>query len=237
MKPYFVKTPKLVQQYFSNYVWNMGSAKKDIYLTFDDGPHSEITDWVLHLLKNYNASATFFCVGDNIKKYPKTYNELILQNHSIGNHTFDHLNGWKTSNKDYQNSVLKAEELISKQKREERTDLPAGKAGKRELESIPTNNEQQPTTKLFRPPYGKIKSSQAKFLIKKGYQIIMWDVLSADFDQNISREKCLQNVIKNTKPGSIIVFHDSEKALKNLEYALPKVLEYFSEKGFEFKAL
>ena len=237
MNPYFAKSPKLIQKLFSDYIWRKDSVNKEVYLTFDDGPHPKITEWVLNLLKKHNATATFFCVGDNVLKYPKIFNELIQQNHSIGNHTFDHLNGWKSSNEDYLNSVLKAEEIISKQKREERTDLSAGLAGKRKFESNPKTKNQQPTTKLFRPPYGKIKTSQAKLLIKKAYQIVMWDVLSADFDQNISKEKCLQNVIKNTKTGSIIVFHDSEKALKNLEYTLPKVLKYFSEKGFEFKAL
>jgi len=165
------------------------------------------------LLKKHNAAATFFCVGDNLLKYPKIFKEIIQQNHSIGNHTFDHLNGWNSSNKDYLNSILKAEEVIHNSKF--------------------INHKSY----LFRPPYGKIKSSQAKLLIKEGYEIIMWDVLSADFDQMISKEKCLQNVIKNTKSGSIIVFHDSEKSFKNLEYVLPKVLEYFSKKGFAFKAL
>jgi peptidoglycan/xylan/chitin deacetylase (PgdA/CDA1 family) len=191
----------------------MGSAKKNIYLTFDDGPHPEITEWVLNLLKKYNAAATFFCVGENITKHPGVFEEIIFQNHTVGNHTFNHLNGWKSPNKDYIHSVLKAEEVIHNSKF--------------------INHKSY----LFRPPYGKIKTSQAKFLIKEGYEIVMWDVLSADFDQNTSKEKCLQNVLKNTKPGSIIVFHDSEKAFKNLEYVLPKVLEYFSEKGFTFKAL
>ena len=213
MKPYFAKTPKLVQKLFSNYTWCQDFNNKEIYLTFDDGPHPEITEWVLNLLKKHNAAATFFCVGDNLLKYPKIFKEIIQQNHSIGNHTFDHLNGWNSSNKEYQNSVLKAEEVIHNSKF--------------------INHKSY----LFRPPYGKIKSSQAKLLIKEGYEIIMWDVLSADFDQMISKEKCLQNVIKNTKSGSIIVFHDSEKSFKNLEYVLPKVLEYFSKKGFAFKAL
>ena len=213
MKPYFAKTPKLVQKLFSNYTWCKDFNHKEIYLTFDDGPHPEITEWVLNLLKKHNAAATFFCVGDNVLKYPKVFKEIILQNHAIGNHTFDHLNGWNSSNKEYQNSVLKAEEVIHNSKF--------------------INHKSY----LFRPPYGKIKSSQAKLLIKEGYEIIMWDVLSADFDQMISKEKCLQNVIKNTKSGSIIVFHDSEKSFKNLEYVLPKVLEYFSKKGFAFKAL
>ncbi len=231
MKAYFTKTPKLIQKNFSKYLWNMSSNKKEIYLTFDDGPHPEITPWVLKILANYNAKATFFCVGENMVKYPKIFSQILEQKHSTGNHTFNHLNGWKTNNVTYINNIEQTEEIFREKKRKVRSE-------KSELLSnLPSTKNQKLKTNLFRPPYGKIKPSQAKTLLSKGYQIIMWDVLSADFDTNISKEKCLQNVLKNTQNGSIIVFHDSEKAFKNLEYVLPKVLAYFSEKGFVFSGL
>jgi len=228
MKPYFVKTPKIVQKFFPNYIWQVGTQKKEIYLTFDDGPHPEITPWVLDLLKKYKATATFFCVGDNIKKYPEIFEQLIQQEHGIGNHTFNHLNGWKTNNKLYFNNIDQADKIIWGKNREKTIEIKTQQ---------PTTSNQHPTTNLFRPPYGKIKSSQSKYLLKQGYQIIMWDVLSGDFDKKTSKKKCLQNVLSHATNGSIIVFHDSEKAFKNLEYTLPKVMEYFSGKGFAFKRL
>jgi peptidoglycan/xylan/chitin deacetylase (PgdA/CDA1 family) len=218
MKPYFVKTPRVIQNIFSDYIWQIPTDNKEIYLTFDDGPVPEITPWVLHTLKKFNAHATFFCIGDNIKKNPKIFQQLIKENHSIGNHTYNHLSGWKTTNKAYLGTILKTEKIIH-------SSVP---------KAIGISNQK---SKLFRPPYGRIKASQSKAIIKNQIKIIMWDVLSADFDQSISKEKCYQNVIKNTKKGGIIVFHDSEKAFKNLNYTLPKVLEYFTEKGYVFKSL
>jgi len=196
--------------------------QKTIYLTFDDGPTLEITEWTLNTLKEFNAKATFFCIGKNIENHPEAFQKIINEGHSIGNHTHNHLNGWKTNNTEYLVNALKAEKVIST-----------------------TLNHQQPTTrnqkllsiKLFRPPYGRIKASQAKELFKKGYKIIMWDVLSADFDQSISSKKCLNNVLKNTESGSIIVFHDSAKAEKHLKFVLPKVLKYFTKKGYQFSSI
>ena len=179
---------------------------KKKFSSFDDGPTPEITEWVLGELRNYNAKATFFCIGDNIRKYPAIFQKVLAENHSIGNHTFNHLKGWKTPTEDYIENAKLCQSEIENQKSEIRN--------------------------LFRPPYGKIKSSQAKILRKMGYKIIMWDVISFDFDQTISREKCLENVLKNVESGSIIVFHDSKKAWKNLEYVLPKTLKFLNEKGF-----
>lgn len=242
MKPYLIKTPNIVQKFFPNYTWSMVSDKKAIYLTFDDGPHPEITSWVMSELLKYQAKATFFCVGDNVKKYPKILEQLIQQEHSIGNHTFNHLNGWRTNNKLYFNNIDQADELIREKKIDpdgyrERTENTSHQTKSIAISQKPKAKSQRPVLKLFRPPYGKIKKSQAKFLLKKGYQIIMWDVLSADFDKTTSKEKCLQNVLKNANNGSVIVFHDSEKAFRNLEYTLPKVLEFYSKRGFDFKAL
>ena len=232
MNLYFVKTPKLIQNIFKDYTWSFTSSKKEIYLTFDDGPIPQITPWVLKTLAQFNAKATFFCVGDNIQKYPDIFKKIVEQGHSFGNHTFNHLSGWKTKTEVYVNNVEKAEKVTKMED------------GRQEMEGkrLTNINNQQPITnnqnlKLFRPPYGKITSAQAKALQKKGFQIIMWDVLSADFNPKISKEKCLDNIIKNTQNGSIIVFHDSEKAFKNLVYTLPEVLDYFTKKGFIFKAL
>ncbi|WP_405609698.1 polysaccharide deacetylase family protein [Polaribacter sp. Asnod1-A03] len=201
-------------RFFSDYTWHFFSDKKEIFLTFDDGPTPEITKFILAELNKHNAKATFFCIGKNIKNHPELFKEIISDGHAIGNHTNNHLKGWKTENTNYIDNVFMCEKTINQ----------FGYAFK--------NNQ-----KLFRPPYGRIKKSQAKELIQKGYKIIMWDVLSADFDIKISKEKCLDNVLQNTENGSIVVFHDSVKAAERMKYALPKVLKEFSEKGFVFKAI
>lgn len=203
---YWIKTNRLIKRIFSNYVWDIPTVEKKVYLTFDDGPTPEITAWVLDQLKEFNAKATFFCIGENIQKYPEIFDSILTNGHTIGNHTFNHHNGWKTKTSDYIENVLLCKEVIRKQT---------------------TDN-----TQLFRPPYGKIRKSQANLLRKNGYKIIMWDVLSADFDASISPEKCLHNVIRNTQPGSIIVFHDSEKSHKNLVFTLPKFLTFLKQNNY-----
>jgi len=202
----WVKAHWTIKKLFSNYVWDIPNNENKVYLTFDDGPTPEITEWTLNQLKEFNAKATFFCIGDNVRKYPEIFQKVINEGHSIGNHTFNHLNGWKTSTSDYIENVKLYE-----------------------TEHCKLNTEH---CKLFRPPYGKIKPSQSKILRKFDYKIIMWDIISYDFDNTISKEKCLENVLKNVKSGSIIVFHDSKKAFSNLEYALPRTLEFLKEKGF-----
>ncbi len=170
---------------------------------------------------------TYILAFDNIKKYPETYNELILQNHSIGNHTFDHLNGWKTSAEEYIDNVLNAEEEIMKWSKVE------SPMSEDEINpNSPISDQPSTLSKLFRPPYGKLSSRQSQILRQKGYNIIMWDVLSGDFDASISEENCFSNVSECIKPRSIVVFHDSLKAGKKLRYVLPKVLELISEKGW-----
>lgn len=211
MNFYWVKTNAFIKKIFSNYIWDIPNDENKIYLTFDDGPTPEITQWVLDELKKYNAKATFFCIGNNIQKHPEIFSNVIENNHSIGNHTFNHLNGYKTPLNQYiENISLNQSEIL---------------------------NLQTKICNLFRPPYGKIKLSQSKKLRKLGFKIIMWDVLSVDYDRSISPEKCLENVIKNVKTGSIIVFHDSEKAFPNLEYTLPKTLEILTKKGFVFDSI
>jgi len=213
VKPYFIKTPRILERLFSSYTWRFDTDRKEIFLTFDDGPTPEITPFVLKQLKQYNAKATFFCIGKNIENHPEIFHQILSEKHSVGNHTQNHLNGWKTKNINYLNSVLKCEDVIS------------------------NLADKTKESKLFRPPYGRIKKSQAKEILKRGYRIIMWNVLSADFDKSISKEKCLENVLKNTKKGGIIVFHDSLKASEKLQFVLPKVLEEFSKKGFSFKGI
>lgn len=211
MKFYWIKTGALLKKIFSNYVWDIPNNENSVYLTFDDGPTPEITQWTLLQLKKYNAKATFFCIGNNVEKHPEIFNSVIQQGHVIGNHTFNHLNGWKTETETYIKNAKQCEIRISNQQSE-------------------INNLK---SKLFRPPYGKIKSKQAKKLMELGYKIIMWDVLSADFDSSITPEKCLNNVISNVQSGSIIVFHDSVKGFKNLEYVLPKTLEFLKQNGYK----
>lgn len=185
-------------------LWNKSRTEKTIYLTFDDGPIANITPWVLLQLKKYNAKATFFCIGDNVTKNPKEFKQIVDMGHSVGNHTNNHLNGWKTQTTKYiQNITLAAATIKSN---------------------------------LFRPPYGKITRKQINVLISN-YKIVMWDVLSYDFDTNLTGKKCADIVLKKAKNGSIIVFHDSLKAEKNLKICLPIVLQALSLKGYDFKVL
>jgi peptidoglycan/xylan/chitin deacetylase (PgdA/CDA1 family) len=204
---YFVKSPFWIKKFYPDLFWEIPTQQKTIYLTFDDGPHPIITMKVLDLLKIYKAKATFFCIGNNVVKYPEVYKRIIEEGHAVGNHTFNHLNGWKTADDLYLNDINKAMEYID--------------------------------SNLFRPPYGRISRFQIQQLLKPKYQmkLIMWSVLSGDFDKDISNEKCLNNVLLSTKEGSIVVFHDSEKASEKMLYALPKVLEQFSKKGFSFEKI
>lgn len=205
---YLVKTPWWLKKIYPSLVWNMPAAEKVLYLTFDDGPHEMVTQLVLNHLRKYDAKATFFCVGKNVVSNPAVYASILEEGHTTGNHTHDHLNGWKTKDEDYINSVQKASEHIR--------------------------------SNLFRPPYGRITKFQSRLLQKKvprPYNIIMWDVLSGDFDITLQPQRCLQNVLMHAKTGSIIVFHDSAKAFDRMNFALPRVLEYFSEKGYMFKSI
>ena len=216
MSFYWIKTNALIKTIFSNYVWDVPNTENKIYLTFDDGPIPEITEWVLEELQKHNAKATFFCIGNNIEKHPEIFEKVIGNGHSVGNHTFNHLNGWKTTTKEYIKNSSKWS-VVSGQS-----------------SNYKPNSEH---CQLFRPPYGKIKASQSKKLRQLGHKIIMWDVLSADYDTSITPEKCLENVLKNVSSGSIIVFHDSIKAFPNLKYTLPRALEYWEKKGFVFEKL
>jgi peptidoglycan/xylan/chitin deacetylase (PgdA/CDA1 family) len=224
MKPYWIKTNKFIKKIFPNYVWDIPNTENKIYLTFDDGPTPEITEWVLEQLKKHQAKATFFCIGKNINNHKDIFFKIIDEGHFIGNHTYNHLKGWITSTEDYLDNIALCKSEINN----------ASPVLYRSGLNFTICNPQTP---LFRPPYGKIKNSQSKKLRQLGYKIIMWDVLSADFDQNITPEKCLENVLKNVQSGSVIVFHDSTKAFKNLEYTLPRSLEILKQRGFVFEVI
>lgn len=209
VKKYFIKTPWWLKKLYPDRIWSMPPGEKDLYLTFDDGPHPEITSWVLQELKKADAVATFFCVGNNVANHPDIYNRILAEGHSTGNHTHTHLNGWKADDQAYLKDIAEAANYIQ--------------------------------SDLFRPPYGRLTSFQEKNLapVMKGKKprVVMWDVLSADFDPDVTPEKALENVIFNAKPGSVVVLHDSEKAFPRLEFILPRLLQFFAGKGFSFRGL
>ncbi len=204
---YFAKTPKWIRKLFTGSIWEMPAIKNAIYLTFDDGPHPQITSFVLDELAKYNAKATFFCIGKNVVENPAVFKRILDDGHAIGNHTYDHLDGWKTRNAAYLQNILKAKNYID--------------------------------SDLFRPPYGRITRNQRKYLTAQhqATKIIMWSVLSGDFDKNITPRQCCENVLKNAESGSVVVFHDSEKADVRLRYALPIVLKCFFDKGYMFEKI
>ncbi|MFL0354125.1 polysaccharide deacetylase family protein [Xanthomarina sp. GH4-25] len=214
------KLPLLVKWLFPKYIWNIQTEEKVIYLTFDDGPTPEITQWTLDILEQFKAKATFFCTGDNVQKHPEIFQGIVEKEHIIGNHTYSHPHGWKTSTETYLENVKQAQDIINFQ-----------------LQNATLSKQQSAVNNLFRPPYGQVTKKQGRKLIGLGYNIIMWTVLAIDWSEKTNKEQSLKNVIKNAKQGSIVVFHDSEKASENMQYALPKVLEYFSEKGYQFKSL
>lgn len=199
-----VRPPYVLKKVMPSAVWRKSASEKTLYLTFDDGPIPELTPWVLDVLKHYSIKATFFCAGHNVHKHPELYARILNEGHSVGNHTYNHVNGWNTDTNMYLENIEKCAELLN--------------------------------SKLFRPPYGKLKPTQIK-RIKANYAIIMWDVLSGDYDKTIAPERCLLNVTNAIRNGSIIVFHDNIKAKDNLQYALPKFIEYALEKGYGFGVL
>jgi peptidoglycan-N-acetylglucosamine deacetylase len=213
---------------YPDFLWRIPTKGKEIFLTFDDGPIPEITEFVLEELNKYQAKATFFSIGGNIEKYQTIFQQIVNQGHSIGNHTFNHLRGWDTDDEIYIENFKKCEEIIS------RFEVRGSR-----FENQTSNNEQRTTNneqRLFRPPYGRIKKNQYKEIIKT-HEIVMWDVLTGDYDQTISKERVLSKSLQHIEQGSIVLFHDSIKASKNLIYTLPRVLEHFSEQGFIFKSM
>ena len=199
-----VNPPKYLQLLYPSATWRIPSEEKAMYLTFDDGPIPDITPKVLDLLDQYNAKATFFCIGENVIKHPEIYSDILKRGHQTGNHTYHHKNAWKVKYEDYIRDIEKASKVID--------------------------------STLFRPPYGKLTPRTLWFLHKK-YQLIMWDIISCDFDLQINKETVLSNVLNTATKGSIIVMHDSVKARENMLYALPRILEHFNKQGFTFKAI
>jgi peptidoglycan-N-acetylglucosamine deacetylase len=209
------RTPFFLPLLFPSLIWRITTEEKELYLTFDDGPVPGPTEFVLETLAKFNAKATFFCIGDNIKKHPHVFKKIIDNGHAIGNHTFNHLNGWKTSADRYVANVGQCSSEIH-------------------ANTIALNHA-GPFTAMFRPPYGRITRNQIRAL--GGFKIIMWDVLSIDYDAKLASAKCLNNTIQASRYGSIIVFHDSYKAEKNLTVVLPEFIAHFAALGFTFKTL
>lgn len=206
---YLVKTPWWLKRIYPRLVWDLPAAdgEKVIYMTFDDGPHEVATPFVLDTLQQYNAKATFFCIGKNVQEQPQIYRRILEEGHRVGNHTHNHLNGWKVSDADYLANIRQAAQYID--------------------------------SDLFRPPYGRISAFQASLLQRPplSYRVIMWDVLSGDFDRGLRGEDCARNVIKRAGPGSVVVWHDSLKGLERLRVGLPKVMEHFKELGYGFRSI
>lgn len=201
---YLPKTPKIAKKIFPKLTWQQDTKDKIIYLTFDDGPCPEVTDWVLNCLDSFKVKATFFCLGKNAVLYPELFEKLLRADHSIGNHTYNHLNAWNTSIENYLYDIDCCERVFH--------------------------------SKIFRPPYGKLKPGM-RTKILKNYRIVMWDVMSYDFDENLSADVCLKNVVDNVQNGSIVVFHDSVKAFARLKVILPLILKQLIKEGYSFSAL
>ena len=190
---------------FNQFTWRIAVKDRSIFLTFDDGPNEEVTSWILDTLDKYNAKATFFCVGENVEKYPKAYREILERGHNTGNHTYNHFNSRDYSDESYIKNVEKASELIK--------------------------------SPLFRPPYGRIRPRLAKKLRHLGFKPVLWTVLSYDFDAELTPGFIFRKIVRQSRPGSIIVFHDNIKAYKNLQILLPRYLAFFSNKGYRFRSI
>lgn len=203
---YFFRNPFFLPWLYPGLSWRMPAREKKLYLTFDDGPVPGPTEFVLDELKRVGAKATFFCIGDNVRKHPDVYTRVLSEGHTVGNHTYNHLSGWKTSREDYVRNVQLCEDVLK----------PA-------------------TSNLFRPPYGRITRRQIAAL--SAYRIVMWDVLTNDYAQGLAPEDCLRGSLAASRYGSIVVFHDSLKAEKNLRYVLPRYLDHFASQGFTFHSL
>lgn len=200
----FFRSPLWLQWLYPGMSWHRSRDKRIIYLTFDDGPIPDVTPHVLKILKSYEVNATFFCVGENVARYPELYHELKVQGHRTGNHTHNHLKGWETPTTKYLENVAECNELVA--------------------------------SPLFRPPYGKLTNKQYR-LLKREYEVVMWDVITYDFDSSLSPQKCLEETIRRTKNGSIVVFHDNIKAEANLLYTLPRAIEQWKKRGYTFETL
>lgn len=204
---YLVKTPGWLKSLYHGCDWTIKGEANTLYLTFDDGPNPVSTRFILDQLKAYNAKATFFCIGDNVQKHPELYKSMLNEGHATANHTMHHINGWKSDDETYITDIKDAAQFIE--------------------------------NKMFRPPYGRIKRSQIKKLKQQipGSRVIMWNILAGDWEQQLSPEKCLKQVLKKTSDNDIIVLHDSDKAWPRVQYVLPELLKYYTEKGYKFEVI
>lgn len=220
---HFFSVPSTIQRLFPSCTWRKSISEKIIYLTFDDGPHPNITPWVLETLKTFEAKATFFCVGENIVKFPAICMNLLENGHRLANHTHNHIKGWRTSTQNYLQNIdlceLALQDVI------------------RNFKPLENSASTIHKTRLFRPPYGQIKPSQIKPLLTKGYEIVQWSDLSCDYDPKLNCHQSYTALIKNLQPGNIVVFHDSEKAFNQLKNILPKFLRSAQERGYRFETL
>ena len=199
-----VRLPGFITALFPDAIWRLKEQGRVVYLTFDDGPIPEVTPWVVDLLKRENIKATFFCVGENVKRYPEVYQQILADGHSVGNHTFNHWQGLKKGNQEYFENIELATAFID--------------------------------SDLFRPPHGFLKRAQYKYL-KSRFRIIMWDLISCDYDARLKPETVLKNIVDFVREGSVITFHDSIKAQQNLQEVLPKAIQYLKEQGYRFEAI
>jgi peptidoglycan-N-acetylglucosamine deacetylase len=195
------RAPLILRKVYPGALWRVRTNEKKIYLTFDDGPVPGVTPAALSVLKEFGVKATFFCVGENVQRNPDVFSQVLAEGHQVGNHTFNHADGWVTQRRKYLREVQECAALFE--------------------------------SRLFRPPYGRLRRSQFRVLRRK-FEIVMWDVLTYDFDRTLAPEHVLEIAIRNTRPGSIVVFHDSEKAKENMLWALPRYLEEMKGRGFEF---
>lgn len=194
--------PQFIRQLYPHAHWRMNTSEKAVYLTFDDGPIPEVTPWVLDVLDKYQIKATFFMVGDNVRKHPDEYKMVVERGHRIGNHTFNHLKGFEEGSERYIANIDKADCDLS--------------------------------TDLFRPPHGIMRMKQYRMLSKR-YRIIMWDLVTRDYNSKLNGEQVLRKVRKYARNGSIITFHDSLRSVDNLRYALPRAIEWLQSQGYAFK--
>ncbi len=204
----YYKFPKWLRRFYPGAIWEFFSpedSQKTIYLTFDDGPNPQTTNWILDLLAKHQAKATFFCIGKSVEAHPLLFQKLVNANHQIGNHTYHHMNGLHTNSTAYIKDVEKAQALIP--------------------------------SKLFRPPYGRMKPKQHKLLTEKGFKSVFWSHISYDFDPSLSSAKRMEMILKRVKNNAIVVFHDSTKAFPQLEHELPLLLDKWTEAGFSFQAI
>lgn len=211
------RTPFFLPWLYPSLTWRIPGGEKNIYLTFDDGPVPGPTEFVLEVLNSKNIEATFFCIGNNIETNPDVFQKICKSKHSLGNHTYNHLRGWKTDSETYVNDVARCDNSIE-------FNLNQG-----------VHRTMRHGRKLFRPPYGRITRNQISRLAL--HQVTMWDVLTLDYEKSVIPKVCLRNSIHATRNGSIVVFHDSFKAERNLKYVLPRYIDHFLSEGYTFKAL